>query len=296
MGKVRHTYDLPDGNKLLVASDRVSTYDCVHPTAIPGKGKILTQMAAFWFKFAENLGMQHHLLTADHEEIISRYPELAAHREQLAGRSMLAKNLHIIPVEAVARGNLAGSGVKDYHKNGAVCGIPLPPGLLVGSPLPQAIFTPATKAEEGHDQNISFEEAVQHVGKRGREIMLEMRHRTLELFEAARAYADERGIILADTKLEWGYPAELGEDTSDASLVLADEVLTPDSSRFWPKDGHQPGVEPKSFDKQYVRNHVSGLGWNKKDPAPSLPSEVVSETQGRYAEAFERLTGKSWKW
>jgi phosphoribosylaminoimidazole-succinocarboxamide synthase len=275
-GKVRDIYDAGEGLLLLLASDRISAFDCVLASGIPDKGRVLTQISLFWYRFFQDL-VPNHLVTAE----VSEYPgKLRAHRVQLEGRSMLVRRARMFPVECVARGYLSGSGWKDYRATGAVCGIPLPPGLRESDRLPEPLFTPATKAETGHDENISFAAAAGLVGApaAGR-----LRELTLRLYGKAADYARSRGIIIADTKFEFGM---LGEQ-----MVLADEALTPDSSRFWPADRYAPGGAQPSFDKQYVRDYLETLDWNKQYPAPALPPEVVERTAAKYAEAYERLTG-----
>jgi phosphoribosylaminoimidazole-succinocarboxamide synthase len=276
-GKVRDVYDL--GQQLLiVATDRISAFDCVMPNGIPDKGKILTAISLFWFeKFAGEF--ENHLIAAD----VGDYPaSLKPHRDQIAGRSMLVKKASVIPIECVARGYLAGSGWKEYQKSQTVCGIKLPGGLRQCEKLPSPIFTPATKEESGHDINISFEESAERVGQ---SIMAELRKRTLDLYSRAAEYAGARGVIIADTKFEFG---RMG----DGKLILIDEVLTPDSSRFWPASEYAPGRDQASFDKQYVRNYLEGLDWNKQPPAPALPEDVVAGTRRRYVEAYKMLTGR----
>ena len=275
-GKVRDVYDLGD-RLLLVATDRISAFDCVLSPGIPDKGKILTQLSNFWFRrFAEVV--PNHLIETD----ASLFPEpAAAHAALLSGRSVLAKKCAVVPFECVARGYLAGSGWKEYRESGAVCGIPLPKGLREADRLPEAIFTPATKAESGHDINVSFEAMASAAGA---ELATRLKSLTLELYSRAAAYAAGRGIVLADTKFEFGL------DPSGA-VVWIDEVLTPDSSRFWPADTWRPGGSPPSFDKQFVRDFLEKTGWNKTPPAPVLPPDVVAGTRARYAEAYERLTG-----
>lgn len=275
-GKVRDIYDLGDV-LLFIASDRISAFDCILGSGIPCKGRILTQMSLFWFDFLQEVTPSH-LLTAD----IRQYPKrLARHRKMLEGRSMLVKKAQMIQVECVARGYLAGSGWKEYREKGSVCGIPLPTGLRDGDALPEPIFTPATKAQSGHDMNVSF----QYVAKKlGVDLAGQLRDLTLELYSRAATYALQRGIIVADTKFEFGFV--------NGRLVLADEVLTPDSSRYWPADTYRPGGPQYSFDKQYVRDYLETLNWDKRPPAPSLPPEVVSKTSEKYLEAFTRLTGR----
>jgi phosphoribosylaminoimidazole-succinocarboxamide synthase len=280
-GKVRDLYAVDDGwgrgALLLVATDRISAFDHVLATGIPGKGKILTQISLFWFDFLSDIAANH-LITAD----VNSYPaSLRPYADQLEGRSMLVKRAEMFPIECVARGYLAGSGWKEYRAAGRVCGIALPGGLLDGARLPHPIFTPATKSQDGaHDENISYAEAE---GKIGVENAAELRRLTLELYERAQAHAETRGLILADTKFEFGKTAE--------GIILADEVLTPDSSRFWEARRWAPGGAQPSFDKQYVRDYLESIHWNKQAPAPGLPDEVVERTQSKYLEAFRRLTG-----
>jgi len=275
-GKVRDVYDLGD-RLLLVATDRISAFDCVLSPGIPDKGKILTQLSNFWFRrFAEVV--PNHLIETD----AALFPEpAAAHAALLSGRSVLAKKCAVVPFECVARGYLAGSGWKEYRESGAVCGIPLPKGLREADRLPEAIFTPATKAESGHDINVSFEAMASAAGA---ELATRLKSLTLELYSRAATYAAGRGIVLADTKFEFGLDPSGG-------VVWIDEVLTPDSSRFWPSDTWRPGGSPPSFDKQFVRDFLEKTGWNKTPPAPVLPPDVVAGTRARYAEAYERLTG-----
>jgi len=276
-GKVRDIYELGE-QLLIVATDRISAFDCVLPTPIPRKGEVLTQLSLFWLDFLRDL-VPNHLITAD----VEAFPEiLHQFRDQLAGRSMLVKRARMVPVECVARGYLSGSGWKDYQRTGAVCGIPLPKGLRESDPLPEPIFTPATKASSGHDINISFDEVVAMVGG---PVAEQLRDLTLRIYKHAAEYARQRGIIIADTKFEFGFV--------DDQLVLADEVLTPDSSRFWPADQYEPGRPQPSFDKQYVRDYLESIGWNKQPPAPELPLHVVENTSAKYLEAYQRLTGKS---
>jgi phosphoribosylaminoimidazole-succinocarboxamide synthase len=277
-GKVRDLYSVGD-HLLLVATDRISAFDHVLATGIPGKGKVLTQMSLFWFDFLKDT-VPNHLITAD----VDRYPqELAEYRDEIEGRSMLVKRAQMFPVECVVRGYLSGSGWKDYQASGLVCGIRLPSGLRESDKLPEPIFTPATKSLDGeHDINISFDEMVARVGAHSAE---RLRSLTLEIYSKASAYAEQRGLILADTKFEFGSAAE--------GIILADEVLTPDSSRFWPRDQYAPGGAQPSFDKQFVRDYLESIRWNKQAPAPALPPEVVSRTQQKYLEAFRLLTGVS---
>jgi phosphoribosylaminoimidazole-succinocarboxamide synthase len=263
---------------LIVATDRISAFDCILPQGIPGKGRVLTQMSLFWFDFLRDL-VPNHLITADADD----YPEsLRVFKDQLEGRSMLVKRCRMEPVECVARGYVSGSGWKDYKRTGAICGIALPAGLRESDRLPDPIFTPASKAETGHDENISFEAAAQAVGEG---IALLLRDFTLRIYAAAAKHAESRGIILADTKFEFGW--------HDDKLLLADEVLTPDSSRYWPCDGYAPGGPQKSFDKQFVRDYLETLDWNKQPPAPPLPEDVIARTSEKYHEAYFRITGKT---
>jgi len=276
-GKVRDVYDLGD-QLLIVASDRISAFDCVMPNGIPGKGKILTALSLFWFeKF--NTHFQNHLISTD----VGEYPDaLKPYSEQLTGRSMLVKKAEVVPIECVARGYLAGSGWKEYQHSQSVCGLKLPPGLQQCDELPSVLFTPATKEDTGHDLNISFEQTAQRIGRSTAELL---RERTISLYSQAAEHAHEHGVIIADTKFEFGR-------LPDGRFILIDEVLTPDSSRFWPADQYQPGRDQPSFDKQYVRNYLESLDWNKTPPAPALPDNVVAGTQQRYLEAYRLLTGR----
>ena len=279
-GKVRELYAVDDDHLLMVASDRLSAYDVVLPTAVPDKGAVLTGLSLWWFgQLAEVV--PHHLVSAR----VTDFPDvLQPFADDLRGRSMLVRRLAMVPVECVARGYLAGSGLADYRTTGAVCGVPLPPDLDDGARLPSPIFTPATKADVGdHDENVSFEAVAAQVGA---ELAEELRRVTLAVYERGAALAAERGILLADTKLE------LGHDDAGV-LTLGDEVLTPDSSRFWPADAWQPGRAQPSFDKQYVRDWLSASGWDRTAPGPELPEEVVARTRDKYVEAYERLTGAS---
>jgi phosphoribosylaminoimidazole-succinocarboxamide synthase len=282
-GKVRDLYDVSDDLVLIVASDRISAYDFVLDTPIPDKGRILTQLSLWWFEQLVDL-VPNHLVTAD----VRRYPAaLQAHASALRGRSMLCRRLAMVPVECVARGYLTGSGLADYRATGEVCGVRLPRGLVDGSALPSPIFTPATKAALGaHDENISYAAVAERVGSR---LAARLRELTLAVYERARGIAFSRGIVLADTKLEFGHdPA--------GRLVLGDEVLTPDSSRFWPAEAWQPGRAQPSFDKQFVRDWLTSpqSGWDRRSgaPPPPLPDEIVARTRAKYVEAFERLTGR----
>ncbi len=275
-GKVRDVYDLGD-RLLVVATDRISAFDVVLPTPIPDKGAVLNQMSLFWFRLLEDV-VPNHVLTAD----VSEYdPALRSHRDVLAGRSMIVRKTEPFPIECVVRGYITGSGLKDYRATGAVCGIPLPPGLRDSDRLEAPLFTPSTKAETGHDENIAFEAMARTVGAARAE---ELRRLTLEIYRRARAHAEARGIVLADTKLEFGL--------QDGQVVWIDEALTPDSSRFWPKDAWQPGRAQPSFDKQFVRDYLETLAWDKRPPGPALPDEVVRRTREKYLEAYARLTGE----
>jgi phosphoribosylaminoimidazole-succinocarboxamide synthase len=276
-GKVRDIYDLGDCF-LLVATDRISAFDCVLASGIPCKGRVLTQMSLFWFELLRDL-VPSHLLESE----VATFPHvLADNRELLEGRSMLVSKAQMIPVECVARGYLAGSGTKEYQATGEVCGIALPAGLRDGDRLPEPVFTPATKSSIGHDENVSFGEIENRIGS---SLAERLRDLTLKIYKRAAEYALERGIILADTKLEFGFAGE--------KLILADEVLTPDSSRYWPADSYRPGGPQFSFDKQYVRDYLETLNWNKRPPAPVLPAEVVRRTTEKYLEAYARLAGRS---
>ena len=270
-GKVREMYDLGD-RLLMVASDRISTYDVVHPNPIPDKGAVLTGLSAFWFERTGHI-VDNHVVSAT-EDV----------PEDVRGRALLVRKLEMLPVECVVRGYITGSGWKDYQATGAVCGIPLPEGLRESDQLPEPIFTPATKADIGdHDENIDFDRAAEIVGDRA--LMERLRDLSIALYRFGADHARERGIILADTKFELGRD-ERGE------IVLGDEILTPDSSRFWPVDEYEPGRGQPSFDKQYVRDWASGTGWDKSPPAPEIPDDVVANTRGRYREAYERITGE----
>lgn len=275
-GKVREVFDLGDA-LLLVATDRISAFDCVMPNGIPRKGEVLTQLSFFWFDRFAGL-MPNQLLAGPSEPLPA---QLAQYSSQLAGRSMLVKKAKPLPVECVVRGYLAGSGWKEYCVSNTVCGIKLPPGLRESDELPEPIFTPATKAETGHDENISFDRAEVILGA---DLAAMVRDRSLALYRSARDYARGRGIIIADTKFEFGL--------YDGQAILIDEVLTPDSSRFWPADKYEPGRSQASFDKQFVRDYLESIRWNKTPPAPALPPDVVERTQQKYLEAYERLTGR----
>jgi phosphoribosylaminoimidazole-succinocarboxamide synthase len=275
-GKVREIFDLGD-RLLMVASDRLSAFDVVMPNGIPRKGEVLTQISFFWFERFARL-VPNHLLAGADDPLPAQLQPFA---DTLARRSMIVKKAQPLAIECVVRGYLAGSGWKEYKKWKTVCGLKLPPGLKESSELPEPIFTPATKAETGHDENISFEQAANIVGDG---LALEVRDLSLKLYKDARAYARQRGIIIADTKFEFGL--------FDGKLILIDEVLTPDSSRFWPAAHYAPGKSQPSFDKQFVRDYLETLDWNKTPPGPMLPPEVVAKTSAKYVEAYERLTGK----
>ncbi len=274
-GKVREVFDLGDA-LLFVATDRISAFDVILPDPIPYKGAVLNQISAFWFKRFETI--QNHLVTSNFEEFPK---ELQPFREQLAGRSMIVKKTKPLPVECVVRGYLAGSGWKEYQESQNVCGIKLPAGLKLASQLPEPIFTPATKAEKGHDENIDMKRCAQILGD---EIANRVKKLSLEIYSRGREHAAQKGIIVADTKFEFG--------TVDGELLLIDECLTPDSSRFWPKDEYVVGQSPPSFDKQFVRDYLEMLDWNKTPPAPRLPKGIIEKTSAKYLEAFRRLTSK----
>jgi phosphoribosylaminoimidazole-succinocarboxamide synthase len=275
-GKVRDIYDLSE-HLLIVATDRLSAFDVVLPTPIPDKGKVLTQMSAFWFDHFKSV-VPNHLISTD----VSDYPkELHRFRNQLVGRSMLVKKAKVFPIECVARGFLTGSGLKDYNKTGGVCGNPLPAGLRDSDRLPEPIFTPATKAETGHDENISEEQAGKIIGE---ENIRRLKELTLSLYTRGVEYASRRGIIICDTKFEFGIV--------DGRIAIVDEMLTPDSSRFWPADQYTPGKPQPSFDKQFVRDYLERIGWNKQPPGPELPDDIVNVTSAKYVEALRILTGR----
>jgi phosphoribosylaminoimidazole-succinocarboxamide synthase len=275
-GKVRDVYRVND-RLLIVATDRISAFDFILPTGIPDKGKVLTQLSIFWFDFLRDLTPTH-FLSAE----VDNYPQpLPGFRDQLAGRSMLVKRANMIEIECVARGYISGSGWKEYRQNGTVCGIRLPAGLRESDKLPEPIFTPATKAQTGHDENVSFEHVASLIGG---PLAGRLRDLTLNIYTSAARYAETRGIIIADTKFEFGF---VGEE-----LVLGDEVLTPDSSRFWPAESYKPGGPQFSFDKQFVRDYLESIHWNKQPPAPPLPEEVVARTSEKYRQAYSILTGR----
>ena len=283
-GKVREVYAVDDDTLLLVASDRVSAFDVVLPEPIPHKGAVLTQLSAFWFRRLADV-MPHHLLTADAAEIAERIPALRSHRDTLIGRAMLVRRTSPVPFECVVRGYITGSAWAEYRKSGTLAGEPLAKGLVESARLEPAIFSPATKAEVGHDENVTFQHVVAALGQA---LADRLKRASLAVYEAGRAYAGPRGIIIADTKFEFG-------TTADGTLLLIDEVLTPDSSRFWPADQYKPGVGQPSFDKQPLRDYLAGLKregrWNGEAPGPSLPPDVVHATSDRYLEAYRLITG-----
>lgn len=281
-GKVRDLYEAGTDKLLFVASDRISAFDHVLGSTIPDKGKVLTQLSLFWFDYLKNI-VPNHLVTAD----VRVFPaDLQPFADDLRGRSMIVQRARMLPVECVARGYLSGSGWKDYQRTGSVCGIALPSGLRESDRLPQPIFTPAAKNHTGHDENISFDNVIDLVGG---SLALRLRTLTLAIYAGAAAYAETKGLILADTKFEFGF-IPIGDD--DELLVLADEVLTPDSSRYWLASGYAPGGAQPSFDKQFVRDYLERIQWDKQPPAPSLPEDVVNETRAKYLQAYTLLTGK----
>ncbi len=279
-GKVRDIYDLGD-KLLIVATDRISAFDVVMANGIPYKGIVLTQISRFWFDFLSP-DVEHHLISDN----VASFPEpFCSHSEQLAGRSMLVKKGRVLPIECVVRGYLAGSGWKEYRESQSVCGQKLPSGLKQCEKLPELIFTPATKAERGtHDENISFDRCVEIIGQEAADYV---RNKSTEIFSKASEYAETRGIILADTKFEWGQV--------DGKIILIDEVLTPDSSRFWPADKYEPGRDQESFDKQFVRNYLESINFDKSGPGVELPDEIRAKTSAKYIEGYERLTGKKFQ-
>ena len=277
-GKVRDVYRIDSNRLLFVATDRISAFDYILATGIPHKGRVLTQISLFWFEFLKDV-VPNHLITAD----VQDYPaEIQGNAEQLAGRSMLVMNAEMFPVECVVRGYISGSAWKEYKADGKVCGIELPKGLRESDQLPEPIFTPATKATTGHDENIPFDEMARLVGG---ELSEQLRDLTLKVYKKAADYARTKGIIIADTKFEFG--------RTPKGVTLADEVLTPDSSRFWPADRYAPGRAQDSYDKQYVRDYLEEIRWNKQPPAPALPAEVARKTSEKYLEAYQRLTGRA---
>ncbi len=281
-GKVREVFDLGADGFLLVATDRLSAFDCILPDPIPGKGRVLTQLSAFWFgHLRAHDGIADHLVTANFEEFPAR---LRPFERELAGRSMLVQRAKPLPVECIVRGYLAGSGWKEYQATGSVCGHQLPPGLRLADPLPEPIFTPATKAESGHDENIDWTGFVATLGDET--VAVALRAASMLIYALGAQHAAQRGIIIADTKFEFGV------DEQDGEIMLIDECLTPDSSRFWPAAEYQPGISPPSYDKQFVRDYLETLDWDKTPPAPGLPSEIIARTSAKYQEALALLAGK----
>ncbi len=278
-GKVRNVYDLGD-QLLIVVTDRISAFDVVFDELIPNKGTVLNSISAFWFDFTKDV-IGNHVITTD----VDKYPkELSAFKEELQGRSMLVKKVQMLPAECIVRGYLEGSGLKEYQKTGTVCGIKLPAGLKQADKLPEPIFTPSTKESEGHDINVSFEVLCEKIGL---EMAQKLKDASLKLYEKASKHAESKGLILADTKFEFGM--------LDGELVVGDEMFTPDSSRFWAMDEYQPGRAQKSFDKQYLREYLESITWDKQPPAPELPKEVIRKTEEKYVEAYERITGKKFQ-
>ncbi len=277
-GKVRDVYDIGE-HYLMVASDRISAFDYILPTQIPDKGRVLTQISKFWF---DHLDVPNHLVSTDVSTV--EVPD-RLNREDLEGRTMIVKKCQVVPIECVVRGYLVGSGWRDYQSTGSVCGIALPEGLKNCAKFSGALFTPATKEESGHDENISFERMVEIIGT---DTATELKNRSVEVYEKGREFAASKGIILADTKFEWGL--------HDGELILIDEVLTPDSSRFWPADQYQEGQNQPSFDKQFVREFLDSTDWDKNSDPPALPDEIVKKTREKYIDAFERLSGQAFAW
>lgn len=275
-GKVRNVYELDD-KLLIIATDRLSAFDVVFPNLIPNKGKVLNSISEFWFDYTRDI-IDNHMVTAD----VGQYPAgLDSFKEELQGRSMLVKKVNMVNAECIVRGYLEGSGLKDYRQTGSICGIKLPDGLKQAQKLPEPIFTPSSKAHEGHDENVSFEELSNRIGS---ELAQKLRDTSIALYNKVSKYAESRGLILADTKFEFGM--------IDDKLVIADEMFTPDSSRFWDASDYEVGRAQKSFDKQYVREYLESINWDKKPPAPVLPDEVVVKTEAKYIEAYERITGR----
>ncbi len=275
-GKVRDMFDLGD-KMLIVVSDRISAFDCVFPNLIPEKGKVLNSISKFWFDFTSDI-IENHMISTD----VSEYPEpFNQYKEELQGRSMLVKKVDIIPAECIVRGYLEGSGLKDYLKTGEICGIKMPDGLRQAEKLPEPVFTPSTKAEEGHDINVTFEQLCEEIGE---DIANQLKEVSIAIYKKASEYALEKGLILADTKFEFGM--------LDGKLVVADEMLTPDSSRFWDASDYQVGRAQKSFDKQYLREYLETLDWDKKYPAPKLPDDIIQKTKEKYLKAYEIIAGK----
>ncbi len=275
-GKVRNVYDLGD-KLLIVVTDRISAFDVVFSNLIPNKGKVLNSISEFWFNYTSGI-VGNHMITTD----VSKYPDgLSKYKEELQGRSMLVRKIKMTNAECIVRGYLEGSGLKEYNASGSICGIKLPAGLKQCDKLPEPIFTPSTKESEGHDINVTFEGLADRIG---RELATHLKDASIALYQAASRHAESKGIILADTKFEFGI--------MDGKLVLADEAVTPDSSRFWDMSEYQPGRPQKSFDKQFVREYLEEIGWNKQPPAPELPESVIRNTEAKYVEAYERITGK----
>ena len=278
-GKVRDIYEIND-SLLIVATDRISAFDVVLPNGIPYKGKVLTGLSEFWFRYTSYI-IENHLITTQINQMDNSF--IAQHKDILQGRSMLVKKVKVVPVECVIRGYLAGSGWKEYRNTQSICGIKLPPGLKESEKLPEPIFTPSTKATTGHDENILFSKVVDLVGKKLAE---ELKEKSMKVYLKASEYAKSRGIIICDTKFEWGI-------TKDNKTILIDEALTPDSSRFWPLEGYKPGKPQHSYDKQFIRDYLEGIHWDKKPPAPILPSVIIEKTSEKYLNAYNTLTGKS---
>lgn len=278
-GKVRDIYEI-NNTLLIIATDRISAFDVVLPSGIPYKGQVLTGLSEFWFKYTSCI-IKNHLITTHIEHMGN--PVVSQHKDTLTGRSMLAKKVKVVPVECVVRGYLAGSGWKEYQKTQSICGIKLPAGLKESDQLPEPIFTPSTKATIGHDENITFSQVTDMVGKKLAE---ELKENSMKLYLLARDYALDRGIIICDTKFEWGI-------TEDNTTILIDEALTPDSSRFWPQDGYEPGKPQHSYDKQFIRDYLESIHWDKKPPAPALPPEIIQKTSEKYLNAYKALTGKN---
>jgi len=277
-GKVRDVYEVGDDKLLMIVTDRISAFDVVFNELIPNKGKVLNSISAFWFDYCSDI-IGNHVITTD----VSEYPMgLSKFRDELEGRSMLVHRVKMIPAECIVRGYLEGSGLKDYRATGEVCGIPLPAGLRQADRLPEPLFTPSTKADEGHDQNVSYDYVKDQIGEA---LAAELKEKTLALYKKAAAYAETRGILLADTKFEFGM--------LNGKMIIADEMFTPDSSRFWELADYAPGRAQKSFDKQYLREYLETLDWDKQYPAPPLPADVIEKTAAKYVEAYERLTGKT---
>lgn len=275
-GKVRNIYDLGD-KLLIIVTDRISAFDVVFSDLIPNKGRVLNSISEFWFNFTSDI-IDNHMITTD----VSKYPdEFSKYAEELQGRSMLVRKAEMVPAECIVRGYLEGSALKEYNKTGSICGIKLPKGLKQCDRLPEPIFTPSTKASSGHDENVTFEELANRIGT---DLAVQLRDSSLALYKAASKHAESKGIILADTKFEFGM--------LDGKLVLADEAFTPDSSRFWDMADYEPGRPQKSFDKQFVREYLESINWNKQPPAPKLPESVIKSTEAKYVEAYERITGK----